>query len=301
MNREVKTIFGNIYNEFSRYQASVSATLSRYECDMETAKREAAKYKDESGELNARKSRLVSAARAEIRDADKNLHDTVTNDYVPKLRQELSRYVCGTVSRDFATTLRDYMDFNLTLTRPELDALLLQADGSYTGLRMLASVAEKSGFKVSTPRMDDYEAEISQIENAVRTPLLWAPNDHLSAAVDVLDDVPIRRADGTVAGSQGRPTSTTVLMSAYTLNTVYKSLLETGEKWAASFVPEITAFVPEKDDTGETISPEQQHAEAVQEANAQAVVKDTSAEDWARQRARERAEITTQNMEKYTI
>lgn len=301
MNREVKEIFGGIYNEISRYQASVAATLSRYTRDLEAARLEASRFKDEDDEFAARKDRLVSVARAEIREADKALHDTVTNDYVPKLRQELSRYVCSRADREFVTVLRDYMDFNLTLTRPEIDALLLQADGSYTGLRMLASVAEKSGFKMTTPRMDDFETQIAQIENAVRVPLLWAPNDHMGAAVDVLDDVPIRRADGAVAGSQGRPTSTTVLMSAYTLNTVYKSLLETGEKWAVSFVPEITAFVPQKDDIGETISPEQQHAEAVQEANAQAVVKDTSAEDWARKRARERVAAPTQNMEKYTL
>lgn len=81
----------------------------------------------------------------------------------------------------------------------------------------------------------------------------------------------------------------------------YECDMETAKREAASFVPEITAFVPQKDDTGETISPEQQHAEAVQEANAQAVVKDTSAEDWARKRARERVAAPSQNMEKYTL
>ena len=303
MNKEVKRIFGDIFNEFSRYQSSVSASLSRYEVGLEAAKKEASRYKDEKGELDNRKSRLVSVARGEIKEADQKLHDAVTGDYLPKLRQELSRYVCGRVNRDFVTVLRDYIDFGLKLTRPELDALLLQADGSYAGLRMLASVAAKSGFRMTTPNMADYEAEIAEIERAVMPPLLWAPTDHVGAAVDVLEDVPLRRADGTAAGGQGRPSSSNVLMSAYVLNSVYKKLLETGERWATSFVPEISEFEPVQTEGGE-ITPEQQHTQAVQEANAQAVVEDTSAVDWARQRAAKRAENDAQaaaGMEKYML
>ena len=304
MNKQVKQIFTDIFNEFTCYQSSVAAVLSRYEVGLEAAKKEASRYKDEAGELNNRKDRLVSVARGEIKEADQKLHDAVTGDYLPKLRQEVSRYVCGRANRDFVAVLRDYIDFGLKLTRPELDALLLQADGSYTGLRMLASVAAKSGFRMTTPNMADYETETAEIERAVMPPLMWAPTDHVGAAVDVLEDVPLRRADGTVAGGQGRPTSSNVLMSAYVLNSVYKKLLETGERWATSFVPEISTFAPVEGEDGETIAPEQQREEAVREANAQAVVEDTSAVDWARQRAAKQAENDAKaaaGMEKYML
>lgn len=304
MNKQVKQIFSDIYNEIMRYEATVAAVLSGYERDLGFAKAESAKYKDESGELSNRKSRLVTSARYEIREADKTLHDAVADDYIPKLRKELSAYVCGRADRQYVEVLRDFMDFGLKLTRPELDALILQADGSYTGLKMLSAVAEKSGFKMTTPSVDSYMGEITEIENAVRVPLLWAPRDHLVAAADVMEDRPIRRADGSIAGSYGRPDTTSLLMSSMSLNQICKTILETGERWAASFVPEITAFAPIKTEDGETITPEQQRTEAVQEANAQAVVEDTSAVDWAQQRAAKRAENDAKaaaGMEKYML
>lgn len=304
MNKQVKQIFSDIYNEIMRYEATVAAVLSGYERDLGFAKAESAKYKDEAGELSNRKSRLVSAARSEIRAADKALHDAVTGDYIPKLRKELSAYVCGRADRQYVEVLRDFMDFGLRLTRPELDALILQADGSYTGLKMLSAVAEKSRFKMTTPSVDSFMEEIGEIENAVRVPLLWAPRDHLGSAADVMEDRPIRRPDGTVGGSYGRPDATSLLMSSMGLNQICKTILETGNRWAASFVPEITAFAPMEDGDGQIVTPEQQHTEAVQEANAQAVVKDTSAEDWARERATKRADNDAKAaaaMEKYTL
>lgn len=304
MNKQVKKVFGDIYNEIMRYEATVAAVLSGYERDLGFAKTESAKYKDESGELASRKDRLISAARSEVRAADKALHDAVTADYIPKLRKELSNYVCARADRQYVEALRDFMAFGLKLTRPELDALLLQADGSYTGLKMLSAVAEKSGFKMTTPSVDSYMEEISEIENAVRVPLLWAPRDHLKAAADVMEDRPIRRPDGTVGGSYGRPDTTSLLMSSMGLNQICKTILETGERWATSFVPEISEFEPVQTEDGETVTPEQQHAQAVQEANAQAVVEDTSAVDWARERATKRAENdakAAQNLEKYKL
>lgn len=303
MNKQVKQIFSDIYNEIMRYEATVAAVLSGYEHDLGFAKAESAKYKDETRELSNRKSRLVSAARSEIKKEDKALHDAVTSDSIPKLKKELSAYVCGRADRQYVEVLRDFMDFGLKLTRPELDALILQADGSYTGLKMLAAVAEKSGFKMTTPSVDRFMEEIGEIENAVRVPLLWAPRDHLGAAADVMEDKPIRRPDGTVAGSYGRPDTTSLLMSSMGLNQLCKTILETGERWATSFVPEISEFEPVQTEDGE-ITPEQQHIQAVQEANAQTVVEDTSAVDWARERAAKRAESDAQAaaaMEKFML
>ena len=93
-------------------------------------------------------------------------------------------------------------------------------------------------------------------------------------------------------------------MSSRGLNQMCKTILETGDRWAASFVPEITAFAPKEGEDGETITPEQQHAEAVQEANAQAAVEDTSAVDWARERAAKQVENhakSIKGVKKFTI
>ena len=48
-----------------------------YRRDLEAAKRTAAQYKDEAGEVTRRKEGLIAAARAQISEADTALHGAV--------------------------------------------------------------------------------------------------------------------------------------------------------------------------------------------------------------------------------
>lgn len=99
MNKEVKRIFSDIHGEFANYQTAIASVLSAYRRDLEAAKRTAAQYKDEAGELSRRKEGLIATARSKIGEADKALHDAVAMIYLPKLREALSDYVCKRAAR----------------------------------------------------------------------------------------------------------------------------------------------------------------------------------------------------------
>ena len=179
MNKEVKEVFSDIHGEFARYRAAVSSALSVYHRDLEAAKRTAAQYKDEAGELSRRKDGLIATARSKISEADKGLHDAVTMLYLPKLREALSDYVCKRADRSFMDTLRDVWDFNLSLSRAELSGYILGADGNYTALRALQAVAKRSGYRLTVPSADSYQGDIDRIGRAVRVPVMYAPHDYL--------------------------------------------------------------------------------------------------------------------------
>ena len=157
MNKNIQKVFSDIHGEFANYQAAVASALSAYRRDLEAAKRTAAQYKDEAGELSRRKEGLIAAARSKIGEADKALLDAVTITYLPKLREALSDYVCKRADRDYMDSLRDVWDFDLSMNRAELAGYILGADGNYTALRALQAVAKRSGYRLTVPSADSYQ------------------------------------------------------------------------------------------------------------------------------------------------
>lgn len=289
MNKNIQKVFSGIHGEFANYQAAVASALSAYRRDLEAAKRTAAQYKDEAGELSRRKEGLIAAARSKIGEADKALHDAVMMIYLPKLREALSDYVCKRADRGYMDSLRDVWDFNLSLGRAELAGYILGADGNYTALRALHAVAKRSGYRLTVPSADDYQGDIDRIGRAVRVPVMYAPHDYLHEALEVLPDRPVFRVDGSFY-TTGRPDSVFLTLRAQEFENSLKAVTEAGERWSVDFVPEITAFEPVRDADGEEITPEQQRAEAVKDAAQRVGVSDTTAEQTAQRITQEQAE-----------
>lgn len=289
MNKEVKKVFSDIHGEFTSYQTVVASALSVYRRDLESAKRTAAQFKDEAGELSRRKEGLIAAARSKVSEADKTLHDAVTMIYLPKLREALSDYVCKRADRGYMDSLRDVWDFDLSLSRAELAGYILGADGNYTALRALHAVAKRSGYRLTVPSADDYQGDIDRIERAVRVPVMYAPHDYLHEALEVLSDRPVFRADGSYY-TTGRPDSVYLVLRKQEFESAMNAVTEAGTRWSVDFVPEITAFEPVKTEDGEEITPEQQRAEAVKDAAQRVGVSDTTAEQLTQHVTQEQAD-----------
>ena len=296
MNKDIQKVFNDIHNEFTRYQAAVAATLSTYRRDLEAAKRTAAQYKDEAGELSRRKEGLIAAARSKVSEADNALHDAVMMIYLPKLREALSDYVCKRADRGYMDSLRDVWDFDLSMSRAELSGYILGADGNYTALRALQAVAKRSGYRLTVPSADDYQGDIDRIERAVRVPVMYAPYDYQHEALEVLPDRPVFRANGSYY-TTGRPDSVYLIMRKQEFESAMNAVTEAGTRWSVDFVPEITAFEPVKTDDGGEITPEQQRAEAVKDAAQRVGVRDTTAEQMAQRITQEQAEADRRAVE----
>lgn len=289
MNKNIQKVFDDIHGEFTSYQSAVASALSAYRRDLEAAKRTAAQYKDEAGELSRRKEGLIAAARSEISEADKALHDAVTMIYLPKLREAMSDYICKRADRGYMDGLRDLLTFDLTLSRAELAGYILGADNNYTALRALQAVAQRNGYRLTVPSADDYQGDIDRIERAVRVPVMYAPHDYLHEALDVLPDRPVFRADGSYY-TTGRPDSVYLVLRKQEFESAMNAVTEAGTRWSVDFVPEITAFEPVKTDDGGEITPEQQRAEAVKDAAQRVGVSDTTAEQLTQHVTQEQAD-----------
>lgn len=296
MKKEVKHIFDDIQNEFDRYASTTNDIFARYRKQVDQAKAQCSKYKDEIGELRKAKESLAAPARREIEAADQKLHDQVTG-YCKALRAALSEHICTSPAAGFVQTLRNYKDFGLSPSRFELDALIIQAGGSYQGLRLLQAVTSK--YKLNFPQAEDYEADLTRIERAARTPVLYEPSGYAEEAHEILPNARRYLPNGE-SYDAGRPTAVYLAMRCAGIQSDRDALAPMADRWTSNFVPNITEYEEIKTEGGEVITPAHQHAEAVKTAAESVGVTADGDVARAHEMGRQRAEAMSRNLDHFT-
>ena len=292
---DVKKIFDDCSRALESYKSAVNSALADYRVGVERATSEAAAFKDEQAELSKRKAALINTARTEIRAADSELHDRIAGQ-VPKLREALSAYIVAKPDSGFMETLRDVKTFRLTLSRSELEALVPAAQGNFTALRALQSVANDGGYTMTIPNIAAFLDDVKALELAVRVPVMYS-GDYAHEAVEVLDDRPVFRDDGGVAYNLGRPDSIYIVMRKQELDGLTDSLAEIAERWSGSFVPQLSELEPIELDDGDVVTPEQQREAAISAASERISVDDSADTERAAAMGAERAEADRKAME----
>lgn len=281
MNKAVQRTFSNIRSVLNRYEAEISATLADYRQSLAAARQNCAKYKNEAEEFEKARKELISPARSRIAAADATMAEAA-KDAIAELRSALAQHVTEKPDPAFVALLRDYQAFGVKLDRVELEALALQGAGSYVALRLLAALAAQSGFKLSAPVSADFEKDVKTLEALTVPPLMLCPVEYVAEAADVLEDVPHRRADGSIAYQSGRPTSTYLAVRASLLKNLQTGLAAAADRWGTHFLPTLAELEPIKDASGEAVTtPAQQRAEAVQRAADNIGVADCASEELA--------------------
>lgn len=259
-----KDILAYIESERKQLISSTTATLAGYRKRLTEEAEAATFFKDEAGHLARAKAGLIADARQAIEAADKRFSNAV-NTAAAKLKKELDTYRRKPVNPELLSQLRAYTDFGLTMSRSELDSFISAAEGNHTALKIIQKLAANSGFAVTLP--GGLEKDIELLESLGRVPTMFCPADYVAKAKDVLADVPSFRDDGSIANTLGRPDTVYLLIQSGKYNSAADKLTAMSEKWERAFVPEISELKPIEDPaTGEIISPEEQHAQAVEDA-----------------------------------
>lgn len=278
MNKEIKGTAAALKNKIIKHHASVDAAMSVFRQDMSTARREAARFKDEENELRQRQDRAARAARAKIQEADAELIDGV-KFYTGKMKEYVSEYISERPPRDFIENLRVFKDFGLTMERGELDGLILASEGNYLGLKALSATAQKcGGWNVSAPSVEAYNQQIAQFNRYMTEPIQYCNTEYLSEGCAIYDEKYWMREDGTRYTLGQKMDSTFLLVAAAEDKQILEQLEAMGDSWSASFVPQIGKLQPVKEtnEQGEevTVSPEEQHQRNIEDAAAQVQVKE---------------------------
>ena len=295
MDVKTKKIFEAISADMSRFNTSVTDTLTRYKDAKETARSQASQYKDEETMYKRNMEGALARAKAEIAEAEKTVSEA-SKVNITKLRECLVQHVTTPPGDLFLKSLDVYSRYNVKLSRLELESLITLAAGSYSALRALQSVAQKSGFEISFPTVADYEADLHKLESMLtHLPLCFAPLNLVTEGLEVMPERPVRRHDGSAA-YMIKGNSVGAILTATQFNGLFNGLEETAERWAGSIVPALSELKPIQDaETGEEISPVEQKAAAIVDAAKQVSVDDDQAVRISREIGQRRAEAAAES------
>lgn len=254
MEKTVKRICDKATSAWDSFKEKEMEVLACYKSELGKVKTAASAYKDEQNYIRQHQEQLDRDAQAQIAEAEKEFCDIIHNEVVPALRAELAGHITAQPKADFMRTLSYYQQFGIPVDEQEVRLLAYDCEGNFLALRALASVAQKSGIAVKFPSVAEYGKVIERMERMAQPPLMYCPFEYLTEGVAVLPDTPLRRADGSVYGTSGRPTSTGLIVSTQSMENAMKAIAEAGDTWSAQTVPEIGAYTDEKDEDGEVVS-----------------------------------------------
>lgn len=278
MQKNAKRISENGRRAYDKLMEQLKDTMGTYRAGMSRVKAAAGAYKNEQQYIEQHGAALASTARKEIEEAEREFSDTLMNEIVSELRTEVVAHLTAKPDKELMQTLSFYREFGITMTKDEAKALAYDCSGNYLALRALAAVADKSGVKVSFPNVAEYIKTADRLERLAQLPLMVCPSDYLHEGVELYPDKPLRRGDGSVYGSAGRPDSVTLLGANAAFDSAVKELERVGEALDTATVPEIGEYQPVQNDDGTEISAAQQQSEDKARAAQQVQTGNTTAE-----------------------
>lgn len=232
-------VFAALKDSIERYRDSVSDTLRRYAADVGEVKRV---YSRDVAEQ--KRAALCANARNDISRAALSLEDAAAT-CAAQLEAFLQKQLLPGMSDDAEATLTFYRKYDIRPSLKELQLLVRLMDGSYAGLRAVQAYAERHNYVMKVPTIDGYFDEVERIRNNLRGVVYYAPDGCAEVALEVMPDVPLRRTDGTVYGTQGRPDVLTLTIGSGMLKSIENSCNDAAPRWEKLFVPPVVEIRPD--------------------------------------------------------
>lgn len=254
INKQADKSLAELINLGRRYVATIDALYPKYRAD---CNRNASLYTAEALE-NQRKE-----AKREYSAQLLNTFNELWGDVgveVDLMRDALTAWVSEAGDPAFLAQISAYKDFDLTLSRTELEALVAGAGGSYVALRCLDRLAEKSGFRVSLPSVDDFGRDLEQIRRDFWGLRMYAPLGN-GDATDLLPDMIAYNGM-----HMGRPDALGVTLAMQDARNIDAHLEEIRGRWSSNVKPMVTAV---EDAYGADQQDAEEEAERIKTENAE--------------------------------
>ena len=228
INKQADKSLAELLNLGRRYVAGIDSLYPKYR---EACNRNSSLYTAEA--MEKQKQEAKREYRAQLLNTFNEMWMDVGVE-VDLMRDALAAWVSEPGDPAFLAQISAYKDFGLTLSKTELEALVEGAGGNYVCLRCLGKLAQKSGFKVSVPSVDDFGRDLEQIKRGFWGLRMYAPMGG-GDATELLPDMV------TYNGLQmGRPTVGNVTLAWQGARNLDKRLEEIKGRWANSVQPMVT-------------------------------------------------------------
>ena len=228
INKQADKSLAELINLGRRYVATIDALYPKYRAD---CNRNASLYTAEALE-NQRKEAKKEYSAQLLNTFNEMWRDVGVE--IDLMREALAAWVSEAGDPAFLAQIKAYKDFDLSLSKTELEALVAGAGGNYVCFRCLDKLAERSGFRVSVPSVDVLSKDLEQIKRDFWGLRMYAPMGD-GDATELLPDMV------TYNGLQmGRPTVGNVTLAWQGARNLDKRLEEIKGRWANSVQPMVT-------------------------------------------------------------
>lgn len=217
---DIKQYQANIDELFCKYRNTIDQFKQQYnDATFATAKAAASKTFRE----------IIVKEQEKLQEAYKAAADC--------LRTDLSNYVTKPIDRDLLANLQVVKDFNVRMSKYELDAFIKKAADNIMALRVLDSVARGSGYKLNYTTIEVLHQDITMLERQSNTPYLYAPQGYLAEAREVYPDFEHVNEYG-VRINEGRPSESQFYFhKTFSDALVNKKISEIIERWTHTVLP----------------------------------------------------------------
>lgn len=227
-SRQSENSLSELLNLKRRYVASADALYPRYRAD---CNRNRDLYTAEALEAQ-RKQAKEEYSRKRLELFNELWRDVGVE--IDLMRDDLAAWVSEPGDPAFLAQIKAYRDFDLSLSRTELEALVAGAGGNYVCLRCLDTLAGKSGLRVSVPSVEDFGKDLERIKMDFWSLRLYGPVGE-GDVLDLLPDVI------TINGMQmGRPTVNNATIAWTSAHNIETHLAEIKSRWTANVRPMVT-------------------------------------------------------------
>ena len=280
MNRDVEKRFRTINGAIATYCGICRENYKKYLSEIETAKNESEKYKDSEGEYKRRADAAAETARAAILNARKTLGEVLNNE-ADALNDEIRARLMANPAPGFFDRLHTFVDFGLTPSRAEAEALLALSFGAPLAIRALDKVLADTKSGLTVTDSGDFERDLATIRKMGREDSIFAPFD-LPGCGGVWKGQPryVPDAVGGVYQNGSKWDSTSTVIANQQFESRAKSIREMGDRWAKSFQPRIEQLdqYRDREKDGETVTAAEQFVSDLKDtANSASVETDGGA------------------------
>jgi len=154
------TKFEDVKREVEEFQTKARTFFSDYNEKMNRAK---ARY---SEEVYKQKSLEIWSEIGGHLDATRRISMNYISTVFEDIRKEFKAWMCKPINADLLATLNCVRNFEMKLSRQELEVLLENSSGSYFGTRIVSEVAKENGYFLKVPDMVQYMEILHHAENS---------------------------------------------------------------------------------------------------------------------------------------
>ena len=191
MSNNIKKVCETILGSANALQESVSSALETYRQERKQAEDESKQYKAEFDYFRGKQKDAAEKARSAVDQAEKTFRGSLKTQ-IERFKDELQNSIVYKLNPDFVSTLRLYNDFNIQISRTEIETLVNLANGNKAALTALNKVLEhtETPYKVSFTPLSEYERNIALLERRTVAGH-FIPEQYHSEGVEIYKDIPV--------------------------------------------------------------------------------------------------------------